>query len=57
MALVAELGDLGGNRNPKQGSLLQNSGTGALAGITIWALTGGNVIGGAVAGRRLPIQR
>ena len=50
VALVAESGDLGGSRNPKQGSLLQNSGIGALAGIVIGGLTGGNVIGGAAAG-------
>ena len=50
VALVAESGDLGGSRNPKQGSLLQNSGIGALAGIIIGGLTGGNVIGGAAAG-------
>ena len=50
VALVAESGDLGGSRNPKQGSLFQNSGIGALAGIIIGGLTGGNVIGGAAAG-------
>ena len=50
VALVAESGDLGGSRNPKQGSLLQNSGIGALVGIIIGGLTGGNVIGGAAAG-------
>ena len=50
VTLVAESGDLGGSRNPKQGSLLQNSGIGALAGIIIGGLTGGNVIGGAAAG-------
>ena len=50
VALVAESGDLGGSRNPKQGSLLQNSGIGALAGIIIGGLTGGNMIGGAAAG-------
>ena len=50
VTLVAESGDLGGSRNPKQGSLLQNSGIGALAGIIIGGLTGGNMIGGAAAG-------
>ena len=49
VALVAESGDLGGSRNPRQGSLLQNSGIGALAGIVIGGLTGGNAIGGAAA--------
>jgi hypothetical protein len=50
VALMAESGDLGGSRSPKQGSLLQNSGIGALAGVIIGGLTGGNFIGGAAAG-------
>ena len=32
---MAESGDLGGARNPSQGSLFQNSGIGALAGVII----------------------
>jgi AMIN domain len=50
VALMAESGDLGGGRNPKQGSLLQNSGLGALAGVIVGGLSGGNFIGGAAAG-------
>lgn len=44
------VGGSGGARNPSQGSLFQNSGIGALAGVIIGGLTGGNFIGGAAAG-------